>query len=339
MRSSHGTLTLFIAIICLTLVPSVQGQEWAKKMFDGKTTHNFGVVARGAKVEHRFVLENIYVEDAHIKSITSSCGCSKAEATRKTLKTWEKADIVVQVDTRGFLGRKDSTITVVFDRPFPAEVQLHVHSYIRGDVVVQPGSAEFGTVNQGVGVGRTLKISYAGRSDWKIERVESTNPNIEFRLDESYRGNGRVGYNLTVWLLKAAPPGYIRDHLILVTNDHDKKARRVPIALEGVVASPLSIRPSPLMLGLAEPGRSLTRNLVVQGQTPFRITATSSSDARFRCQTDGKSKKVHIVPVTFLAENASSGCVAETTIKIDTDLSGLTPLEVRASVRIVPPRP
>ena len=338
MRSSHGTLTLVTALIWLLLVPAVRGQEWAKKMFDGKTTHNFGVVARGAKVEHRFVLENIYVEGAHIQSITSSCGCSKAEASKKTLKTWEKADIVVQVDTRGFLGRKDSTITVVFDRPFPAEVQLHIHSFIRGDVVVQPGSVEFGTVSQGAGEGRTLKISYAGRNDWKIERVESTNPNIEFRLDESYRGNGRVGYNLTVWLLKAAPPGYIRDHLILVTNDHDKNSQRVPIALEGLVASPLSVRPSPLMMGLAEPGRALTRNLVVQGQTPFRITAASSSDARFRCQADGESKKVHIVPVTFLAEGDSDGCAAETTIKIDTDLSGLPPLEVRASVRIVPPK-
>lgn len=339
MKSSHGTLTILTALVWLLLVPAVRGQEWAKKMFDDKTLHNFGVVARGTKVEHRFVLENIYVEDVHIKSITSSCGCSKAEAKKKTLKTWEKAEIVVRVDTRGFLGRKDSTITVVFDQPFASEVQLHVHSYIRGDVVVQPDAAELGTVNQGVSVGRTLRISYAGRNDWKIERVESTNPNIEFRLDESYRGNGKVGYNLTVWLLKTAPPGYIRDHLVLVTNDLDKRSSRVPIAVEGVVVSPLSIHPSPLSLGLAEPGRAITRNIVVQGHSPFRVTAAHSSDPRFQCRTDDESKKVHIVPVTFLAEGASTQGVAKTTIKIETDLSDATPMEVSASVRIVPPKP
>ena len=43
-------------------------QDWARKMFD-KTTHDFGVVARGAKAEYRFVIENIYEEDAHIKSV------------------------------------------------------------------------------------------------------------------------------------------------------------------------------------------------------------------------------------------------------------------------------
>ena len=37
-------------------------------MFD-HTTHDFGVVARGAKVEHRFVVENNYEEDIHIESV------------------------------------------------------------------------------------------------------------------------------------------------------------------------------------------------------------------------------------------------------------------------------
>ncbi|NLF09291.1 MAG: DUF1573 domain-containing protein [Pirellulaceae bacterium] len=319
------------------LAPAVWGQEWAKEMFE-KTTHNFGVVARGAKVEHRFVLENIYVEDVQIRSVSSTCGCAKIEVTKKLLKTWEKSEIVVQVDTRGFLGRKDSTITVVFDQPFYAEVQLHVHSYIRSDVVIQPWAAEFGTVAQGAGASQTLRVTYAGRSDWQIERVESTNPNVEFQIEEAYRGGGQVSYNLTVRLLKTAPPGYIRDHLILVTNDRNTASTRVPIAVEGVVTSPLSARPSPLLLGLAEPGCSTTRNLVVQGQAPFRITSATSTDSRFCCQIGGEAKQIHIVPVTFRAEKADAQGMVETTIKIETDLTGESTLEVRSSVQIVSPK-
>ena len=59
-------------------------QDWARKMFDDTTTHDFGVVARGAKAEHRFVIENIYEEDAHIKSVTSSCQCSKPQRHQAT---------------------------------------------------------------------------------------------------------------------------------------------------------------------------------------------------------------------------------------------------------------
>ena len=93
-----------------------------------------------------------------------------------SLKTWEKTEIVVTLDTRAEPGRKDGTIEVEFDLPFPAKLQLHVHSFIRGDVVVQPGVVEFGSVNQGAGASRELKITYAGRNDWKIAKVECANP-------------------------------------------------------------------------------------------------------------------------------------------------------------------
>ncbi len=307
-------------------------------MFD-RTTHDFGTVARGAKVEHRFTVENIYEEDAHIKSITSSCGCSKAEVTKRTLGTWEKARIVVAMDTRGYRGRKDSTITVVFDLPFPAEVQLHVYANIRGDVVVQPGAVEFGSVEQGEPARRKLKISYAGRGDWRIEQVECANPHIEARAVETARETGKVAYELLVKLKKDAPPGYIRDRLVLVTNDRDARSARVPVAVEGLVFAALSVRPSPLLMGLARPGRPVTRNLVVQGRAPFRILAVRSSDERFRCDVPERAKALHILPVTFLSKDSPSapGRV-ETKLRIETDLGGAA-LEVGAAVRLVPGKP
>ena len=170
-------------------------QDWARAMFD-HTTHDFGVVARGAKVEHRFIVENIYEEDAHIKSVSSSCGCSTPQVSRKLLKTWEKAEVLVTIDTRGFLGRKDATITVVFDQPFAAEVQLHVHTYIRSDIVVQPGAACLGSVMQGAEAKQTLAVNYAGRDDWRIVRIECANPSIEASAVETSRTPGKAGYSL-----------------------------------------------------------------------------------------------------------------------------------------------
>ena len=125
------------------------GQDWAKSMFD-HTSKDLGVVARGAKVEHAFTLENLYIEDVHVASIRSSCGCTNPKVEKPWLKTYEKTRIVTTMDTRKFMGRKESTLTVVFDRPVPAEVRLNVYCYIRGDVVIQPGSVQFGSVPQGV---------------------------------------------------------------------------------------------------------------------------------------------------------------------------------------------
>ena len=313
-------------------------------MFD-HTSHDFGVVARGAKVEHRFVVENPYTEDMHIESVRSSCGCSAAELTKQRLRArkdydpapYDQAEIVVTVDTRGSsLGRKDATITVKFAPPFATEVQLHVHTYIRSDVVVQPGVAQFGVVNQGAAAEQILAISYAGRNDWQIQRVKCANPCIEATPVETSRTPGLVHYNIVVKLKPDAPPGYIQDQLVLVTNDYDAKASHVPIAVEGLVAAALSA--SPVWMGVAEPGQPVTRNLVVRGRSPFRILAVQSSDARFRCKAPtGPVRDHYILPVTFVAKDAAApaGRVAGK-IRIETDLPGAKPIEVPVSIQIAP---
>jgi hypothetical protein len=331
-RSLAGVVALLLSVSA----SAAHAQNWARTMFD-QMTHDFGVVARGAKVEHRFVIENSYEEDVHIQSVESNCGCSTPQVNRKLLKTWDKAEVLVTVDTRGFLGRKDATIKVVFDRPFPAEVQLHVHTYIRSDIVVQPGAVLFGSVMQGADAKQAVAVSYAGRSDWRIERVECANPNIEASAVETNRTTGQIGYNLTVRLKPDVPPGYIRDQLVLVTNDYDARAARVPVAVEGLVVSTLSVRPSPLMMGAAEVGRRVTRNLVVQGRAPFRIVAVRPSDERFQCPVPSDAKAAHVLPVTFLATGAKpAASTVNAKIRIETDLAGVNAVEVGVSVQIVP---
>jgi hypothetical protein len=313
---------------------SASAQDWAKAMFNA-TSHDFGVVARGAKVEYRFIVENIYEEDAHIQSVSSSCGCSKPKVNKTQLKTWEKAEVLVTVDTRGFLGRKDATITVVFDLPFRAEVQLHVYTYIRSDIVVQPGEVSFGSVLQGKEAKQTVNISYAGRSDWQIDRVECVNPNVEAVATETSRTPGLASYNLSVRLKPDTPPGYLREQLVLVTNDFDAKSARVPVSVEGLVVSPLTVRPSPLSMGATDAGRPLTRSIVVQGQTPFRITEIVSDDPRFRCEPSSEAKTVHILPVTFQTTDAKTvpGLVkSKLLIKTDLPNSPAANVEVSATL-------
>jgi hypothetical protein len=323
-----------VAVLLAAGVSVADAQDWAVKMFD-HTSHDLGVVARGAKVEHRFVVENSYEEDAHIQSVESTCGCSTTQISKQLLKTWEKAEILVTVDTRGFLGRKDPTIKVLFDRPFSAEVQLHLHTYIRSDIVVQPGAASFGSVMQGSEGKQTLEVTYAGRDDWRIARIECANPSIEASAAETSRAPGKVAYSVSVRLKPDAPPGYIRDQLVLVTNDYDTRAARVPVAIEGLVVSALTVRPSPLLMGVAEAGKPLVRNLVVQGRAPFKILSVHSSDERFQCKTPGEAKSAHLLPVTFVAKGQppAAGTVSAK-LRIETDLAGKNAVEVDVSVQV-----
>jgi hypothetical protein len=309
-------------------------------MVKGSATHDFGVVARGAKADHRFIIENIYEEIAHIKSVTSSCQCSKPTVSKQLLKTWEKAEILITLDTRAEPGRKDGTVEVEFDLPFPAKLQLHVHSFIRGDVVVQPGLVAFGSMNQGAGASRELKVTYAGRDDWKIVKVECANPFVKARAVETSRVPGtpsKITYGLSVELKKEAPPGYVREPLVLVTNDLDARTARVPVNVEGLVAAALTVRPETLSMGVAPIGTPVTSNLVVRGHAPFRIVAVRSSDARFESKLPTEAKLFHIIPVTFFEKDVTTlpGKV-NAKLTIETDLAGAKPVEVGATIEVVP---
>ncbi len=329
MIRTYGWVAFAIWSVC----QGAAAQEWAVKMF-AVTSHDFGVVARGAKAEFDFVVQNIYEEDVHIASVRSSCGCTQPKILKDSLKTWEKSAIRAMIDTRSFLGRKDATLTVTLDRPFPAEVQLHVYVYIRGDVVVQPGVINFGTVAAGIGAVQKARISYAGRPDWQVLRVESANPHLTAEIVETERGPAGIKYDLTARLKPEAPAGYIQDHLVLVTNDYQASTARVPVPVEGIVGSAISVRPSVLMMA-TETGAPVTRQMVVQGREPFRIVEIVADDPRVRAAPSAESKSLHIIGVTFTGSTTTG--IVNARLLVRTDAGKESRLEVPVQITISAP--
>lgn len=291
-------------------------QEWAKKMF--KTTkHDFGTVARGSKQEYGFRFTNIYKEDIHVAGVRSTCGCTTPKVGKKLVKTWEKSEVTTVLNTNSFLGARSATITVVIDKPFYAEVQLTVKSYVRRDVIFTPGVVKFGTVDAAEGTETAINVAYAGRNDWEIVDVRSANEFFEVELDENHRGSGRVNYRMIVRLKPGASEGYIQDQLVIVTDD--SKSRSVSLPVEGRVVSPLTVSPASLFLGVLKPGEKAKKRLVVRGNKPFRILSVKCDDVSFEFdEPAGASKTLHFVPIEYTAGGGSGKVTRK--IEIETDL-------------------
>lgn len=289
-----------LVLACSLLTAGADAKEWAQKMFK-VTSHDFGHVAHGAKTEFAFEFQNTYEEDVHIAEVRSSCGCTTPIATKTTLKTWEKAAIVTTFNTKSFQGQRNSTITVVIDRPFRAEVQLTVTGYIHNEVDFQPGSVVFGDVEQGSAVLQKVSVTFYGRSNWNIVDVRSANESLEVELSEAVRQQGRTVYQMIVRLKPDAPAGYINDTLTLVTDD--RNVPTVPLAVEGKVTPALTVSPGSLFLGVLEPGQSVTKQLVVRAKKPFKITGVRCDGEAFDFKTTDQARPVHLIPVTFTAGN------------------------------------
>lgn len=304
-RTSALVIAIFIVIAG---APTAPAQEWAKRMFK-VTNHDFGSVAHGTQPEYSFELTNVYEQDVHISDVRSSCGCTTPKVAKATLKTYEKGSISAVFNTRSFSGQKTATITVVFDKPYYAEVQLQVQGNIRNDVMIEPNVVEFGQVEQGNSAEQRIRLSRNGDPRWQLSDVRSANAHIEVEMLDESRSGSTVTYELLVRLKSTAPEGYVQDQLALVTND---ESRRLTVPVQGRVTSAMSVSPSSLFLGVLEPGQQVTRQLVVRGKTPFRVVHVKCNDDAFRFQTSEEAKTLHLIPVTFHAEKP--GTIAQTIV-------------------------
>ncbi|MFM1904752.1 MAG: hypothetical protein RLZZ440_2652 [Planctomycetota bacterium] len=314
-RSRWLLPTVVVVATCLTGTAPVAAQEWARKMFP-VTSHNFGTVAKGSKTEYRFVFRNLYEEDLHVAGIRTSCGCTSPTVTKHDLKTHETAEVVATFNTRTFLGQHGATLTITFDKPFRAEVQLRVAGNIRGDVTFDPPFVDLGNIDLGKGAERQVRVTHVGSSPWEIKDVRSANANFEVSLSKPMRTGSKTVYDLVARLKPSTPAGYIKGQLILVTND--PRAGQIPMDVEGRVVAEVTVSPQLLALGAVPVGESVTKNVVIRANREFKITGVFCSDGCLTCQPKTTAARVHILPVTFQAGEAAGKVERE--LKIATDL-------------------
>jgi len=319
-RLKYNSKTSITGLLVLTLfqlsAPIAEGQEWAKKMFV-TLEHDFGTVAKDSKQEFRFEFTNLYKEELHISGVRASCGCTIPTAEQDIVKTFEKGSILATYNTKAFAGARGATVTVTFDKPYFAEVQLQVNGFIRTDLAFSPSSLAFGEFSLKEKPRMEFNVSHAGNSDWMITDVRSKHPFYEVEILERTQLANQVGYKLAVQLKNNLPVGYLQDNLIIVTNDVSNQQIKLPVS--GKVAAPVTLSPSSLLLGITSPETEITKRLILRADEPFTIESLSCDYPGVKFEPSSESKKIHIVPVTFNAGLSPQRIQATITAKVNLD--------------------
>jgi hypothetical protein len=309
-----------IAVILLTASTLPAQEDWARRLFT-VTEHDFGAVAKGAMAEYTFVITNNVQGDVHIASVRTSCGCTSPsiENGKSTLKTYETSGILAHLNSDTHIGQRAATLTVTFDRPAYAEVQLQIRALVLTNILMEPTSLQFGTVQQGKASEAKVRIYRADFGNWQIDGVHLSDPYLHGQVIPVARQGGQVWYDLKVTLDPKAPPGYLSDHAVLTTND--PLIRQMPIQVGGQVQPNVAVSPSDIFLGVVHVGEKVTKRLVVRADKPFRITSITGDKRAFEIpQPPSDAKSIHIIPVTFVAQDEIGKVVK--TIHIETDIGG-----------------
>jgi len=90
-----------------------------------KSTHDFGDMTQGDKVEHTFKFTNAGTEPIVITNVEVTCGCTLPKSwPRDPIAAGGKGEIVVAFNSTGKLGKQNKVVTVVSNAVNPEGKQI-----------------------------------------------------------------------------------------------------------------------------------------------------------------------------------------------------------------------
>jgi hypothetical protein len=314
----------------------VEAAAWTDALFP-EHRHDFGMLPRGVKVKHDFLMVNRLAEPITILGLRPSCGCTSGRANISKVAPGQSVAIEAEMDTRNFVGLKS---TVLFVRLITAdgreaEVGLGVVCNILSDIVLNPGAIDFGTVVRGRSPAQTLTIDRINGTGWRFVRMVSASQALDAQLVETARNGSKVSYSLSVSLKPDAPAGILRDELRLISDDAETPS--IPIMVTGLIRGNLTAAPSVLSLGQVHSLAGARGRFVVRSSQPFTIRSIEGAGDGFSTSPpDATPQPVHVVTVAYKPEEGTTRGDIRRVFRVHTDLLGEQPLELTTTLHIDP---
>ena len=323
--------TLVAAAIAVAAWASTSSATQLTSMFQ-MTNYDFGTVARAAKTEHRFFFDNPYSQPIHVRSVRTSCGCTTPIVETENVPPGGRGSILAKFNTGTHTGSRAATLTVTFDKPTFAEIQLHVKGYIRSDVVFQPGEATFGNIMQGDAKTIDVFVDYAGKPTWQINKVTAGDSFVSVTHSEVSRQNGRIRYNLNLNINGNAPPGPLESEIVVHTND--RNLTTVPLKLVANITPEISVSPQTLSFGDIVQGEPIKQMIVLKGHKPFMIKSIHSDLFDVEAKLSEESKILHAMPLVIKPYEGEFGKELKGNIIFSTDMPEKPTIEIGTVFRL-----
>ncbi|MCM2264727.1 MAG: DUF1573 domain-containing protein [Desulfuromonadales bacterium] len=161
--------------------------------------HDFGTIYQGENVRHAFSFSNSGNAPLTIEKVSSSCGCTAALASAKTLAPGESGEIQTSFDSTRFRGAISKTVYLYTNDPAQPMVQLHLNGNVQEEVSLDPQLVNFGVVAPKRTVKSTVSLINRGKREVRLEGLETTTPELVARLSAAIvPPGGKVSIELTL---------------------------------------------------------------------------------------------------------------------------------------------
>lgn len=116
---------LFVILIAMACVFSLRAQTGGPFITWEKSTHDFGDLVQGDKVEHTFKFKNTGNEPLIITNVQVTCGCTTPRGwARDPIAPGQAGEITVAFNSLGKYGKQEKVVTIVSNAANPQGAQI-----------------------------------------------------------------------------------------------------------------------------------------------------------------------------------------------------------------------
>ena len=305
--------TAILALVAVFLVATtLLAQAGKPKAVPVELIKDVGIVPKGDKVVHDFLIRNEGDAPLEITDVRPACGCTVVDYD-KVIAPGQTGKVHAEVDTATFNGPIAKGVTVFTNDPDHAQVEFTVRAKVEPYIQTKPGYARYITVQGEEKTGTiTQTIWSPDGTPFDVVNVESPFPFLKTSFREA-KPEERVPdvqgkqWRVEMTLANDAPVGALADH-VRITTTHPKQ-KLVTIPVSGFVRPVLAVTPPEADLGSVtlKDARRVVFNVRNFATEPIKITGAEGSMPGAKTEIEplqeGREYKVQII----LPDNMAKG--------------------------------
>jgi hypothetical protein len=213
-----------VLLVCL-----VASNVWAApKLVVEQPTFDFGEVLQGQTVQHPFSFSNDGNEPLQIKKVKSSCGCTAALVSAKTLAPSEKGKVQAKFDSTRFRGAVTKTISLYSNDPVQPVMKLYIKGNIRIPLSVVPSRINLGQVATGKTAATKLTLENHGNEELRLDEIWTSSPDLTLVIPAETLPAGQTAI-IDVQLTPRAGQKRFNGYVIIPAKGQLKSDLRIPV--------------------------------------------------------------------------------------------------------------
>lgn len=194
------------------------------------TKYDWGSAPQGSKIPLTYDFKNVGDKTLTIDAVHTSCGCTNAEASSKSVAPGKSAKITAVFNSSGYKGKVMKTITVDTNDPDQKNIQLNASGNVKANVEVFPGRINFGVLKPGRTFTQTLVVKTVNPGKiWPVGAEASANYITVTPPVKSKSTKGAWEIHVTV---KGGqrPAGRVYDSIAIRTNQQNAGLQTVGVS-------------------------------------------------------------------------------------------------------------